>query len=111
MFCQRWSYFNDETVWGLNIENIEFTISVPFERFIELKDCVENRKRWNVADDTWSFFEMKWNPKKWDDKYRFIFLRKKIKKITKGAIQLDLFSPVSHGLDTFLIDVWGNQKV
>ena len=90
------AFFNDETVWGLNTENVEFTISVPFERFTELKGYVENRKRWNTADDTWSFFEMKWKPKKWDDKYRFIFLRKKSKKITKGAIQLDLFKPVSH---------------
>jgi hypothetical protein len=30
---------------------VEFTISVPFERFTELKGLIEGRKRWRSLDN------------------------------------------------------------
>ncbi len=72
---------------------MQFTGSVPFERFAELKEMIELRKRWRIIDRQWSYFEARWKPKAWDTKYRFIFTRRKVKGQYKGPLQLDLFEP------------------
>ena len=38
-------------------------------------------------------------PKKWDEQYRLIFLRKKKPVRTKGPLQLDLFIPTDYEYD------------
>lgn len=40
------AFFSDEIVSMLDEKNIEFTISVPFERFSELKRMMQGRIRW-----------------------------------------------------------------
>src|SRR3990172_3572719 len=40
------AFFSDEIVLALDEARIEFTVSVPFERFVELKGKIEGRKRW-----------------------------------------------------------------
>ena len=40
------AFFSDEIVSALQADSVEFTISVPFERFVELKGMIENRQRW-----------------------------------------------------------------
>ena len=59
------AFFSDEIVMMLNGLNVEFTVSVPFERFPELKRMIEQRKRWKGIDETWSYFETNWKPKCW----------------------------------------------
>ena len=93
------AFFNDDTVELFDKEKIDFTISVPFERFAELKSIIENRNRWNRLDTMWSYFTCRWSPKCWKNKYQFIFVRQKVKKQEKGIIQFDLFRPVSHRYD------------
>ncbi len=90
------AFFNEEMLSDLDHEGAQFTASVPFERFTELKRLVEERSRWCVIDGEWSYFECDWKPKKWDDKFRFIFVRRKNKKQISGPLQLDLFEPRSH---------------
>ena len=80
----------------LNGKAIEFSISVPFERFTELKALLEAKKRWQMLTPVWSYFLSKWSPKCWKHKYQFIFMRQKVKKQEKGVIQLDLFRPVDY---------------
>jgi len=89
------AFFNEDQLDEWNDCGVEFTASVPFERFSELKQKIESRKRWNKIDDTWSFFEENWSPSSWDAKYRFVFVRQKVKKQLKGPIQLELFVPVN----------------
>ncbi|MFN3395593.1 MAG: transposase [Thermodesulfovibrionales bacterium] len=48
-------------------------------------------------NETWSYFESRWSPKKWEKKYRFIFIRQKCKIINKEPIQLDIFIPYEYG--------------
>ena len=72
---------------------------MPFERFPQLKEMIEQRKRWHRIDKKWSFFETQWKPKSWDDAFRFIFTRKKTKKQHKGPLQLDLFEPRDFNYD------------
>jgi hypothetical protein len=90
------AFFSDEIVSHMENNGIEFTASVPFERFVELKGMIESRERWCRIDDTWSYFEKNWKPDCWSKTYRFVFVRQRHKKIKKGPIQLDLFEPMDH---------------
>lgn len=89
------AFFSDEMVDALNTEGVEFTISVPFERFPELKQQVEARRRWRRGGDAMSFFELQWKPKSWARQHRFLIIRQKVIKQRKGELQLDLFEPRS----------------
>jgi len=91
------AFFSDEMVGLLDGMGIEFTLSVPFERFVELKRLIEQQQRWQRQDDTWSSFESPWKPKKWKVRYRFLFIRQRCKEINKEPIQLDLFIPQTYG--------------
>jgi Transposase DDE domain group 1 len=91
------AFFSDEMVGLLDGMGIEFTLSVPFERFVELKGLIEQRQRWRRQDGTWSYFECPWKPKKWKTRYRFLFIRQRCKEIRKEPIQLDLFIPQTYG--------------
>jgi len=95
------AFFSDEMVERLRGSSVEFTISVPFERFTELKGMVYGRKIWwpATADGTLRYFEKRWKPKSWKRSYRFIFIRKATPGQQKGPIQLDLFEPTEPGFD------------
>jgi hypothetical protein len=93
------AFFADEQAEMLDSEAVEFTISVPFERFSELKSMVEARKRWRWLDSTWSYYETPWSPKCWNRKFRFLFIRQKVKKQNKELVQLDLFIPHETGYE------------
>jgi hypothetical protein len=93
------AFFADEQAEMLDSEAVEFSISVPFERFSELKGMVEARKRWRPLDATWSYYETRWSPKCWNRKFRFIFIRQKVKKQNKELVQLDLFIPHETGYE------------
>jgi hypothetical protein len=87
------AFFNKEIFDVFDTNKVQFTGSVPFERFTELKEMIEVRQRWRIIDRQWSYFEARWKPKSWDTKYRFIFSRRKVKSQYKGPLQLDLFEP------------------
>ena len=93
------AFFSDEIVSLLDTEGVEFTISVPFERFSALKALIEKRKRWCRLDKQCSFFETKWKPSSWHERYRFVFVRNQNRQQYKGAVQLDLFIPYAYGYD------------
>lgn len=93
------AFFSDEVVQTLTAARVEFSISVPFERFVELKGMVEGRRRWSVLDKETSYFERLWKPKSWQQAYRFMFIRTRVKKQRKGPIQLDLFVPQESGYE------------
>jgi hypothetical protein len=93
------AFFSDELVTMLHGHRVEFTLSVPFERFVELKGMCEGRRRWRSLDADRSFFERQWKPKCWERAYRFVFVRKLAKKQQKGPVQLDLFVPYEYGYE------------
>lgn len=90
------AFFSESIVDALNNKGVEFSISVPFARYTELKSMIEGRKRWKSLDDFISIFETNWKPKSWGKRYRFIFVRELTKKQQKGPVQLDMFSPFSY---------------
>ena len=96
------AFFNDEIVWLLGDLGVEYSISVPFERFTELKTMIEDRKIWWRTPGRGgevSHFERCWKPKSWEHRARFVFIRSRVKKQRKGPLQLDLFEPVEEGFD------------
>ena len=93
------AFFNKNILSMFSREHVKFSASVPFERFPQLKELIENRKRWCKIDNQWSYFETSWKPKSWDTCYRFVFTRKKTKKQCKGMLQLHLFEPRDFNFD------------
>jgi len=93
------AFFSDEIVTALNEQGVEFTISVPFERFVELKKMIESRQRWLGIDEDLSYFETNWKPKSWPRRCRFLMIRTRAKVQKKGPVQLDLFEPYEHGYE------------
>jgi hypothetical protein len=93
------AFFSDEIVMALEEARIEFSVSVPFERFMELKRKIEGRKRWRRFSGEVSYFEEHWKPKVWKRRFRFLFIRTRTKRQQKGPIQLDLFLPYEYGYD------------
>src|SRR3990172_9990444 len=93
------AFFSDEIVSYLQQAGLEFTVSVPFERFAELKGLIEARQRWPRVNSEVSHFEADWKPKVWDRRLRFLFIRTRACRQHKGPIQLDLFIPHGYGYD------------
>ncbi len=93
------AFFQDDILSLLELYRAAFTCSVPFERFSELKQLVEQRQRWKRLDDRWSYFETAWKPTCWDTRYRFLFLRQKKAVRHKGPLQLDLHKPKDFEYD------------
>ena len=93
------AFFNEIILDFYTTNHVQFSASVPFDRFAELKNMIETRKRWRPINKEWSYFESDWKPKSWDMKYRFIFTRRKNKKQIKGPLQLNLFEPRDFNYD------------
>ena len=84
---------SDIACFWLDALGVDFSVSVPFERFPELKGMIEARKRWEILNEDWACFEVKWKPKSWDDHFRCIIYRQRMLLQRMGPIQLDLFIP------------------
>jgi hypothetical protein len=93
------AFFSVEIVGLLDTEGVAFSISVPFERFAELKGLVKAQKCWRHLGERCEFFETHWKPKRWDEKYRFVFILTCSRRQYKGPLQLDLFIPYEYGYD------------
>ena len=93
------AFFNETLVERLHSLGVQFTISVPFERFTDLKEQVEGRRRWRPMAEGLGYFETRWKPKSWKTRCRFIFIRKQVKRQDKSPVQLDLFKPIEYGYE------------
>jgi hypothetical protein len=91
------AFFSDEIVGFLDRQNVEFTISVPFERFPQLKELIEGRRRWRRLDAEWDYFETSWAPGCWARRYRVLLLRHRVRTLAREPIQLELFAPHVQG--------------
>ena len=94
------AFFSDAMVQCLEKLGVEYTISVPFERFVVLKERIEKRILWwqvPGAGGGSHYFENRWKPQSWAKKSRFIFIRNSVDVQNKEPLQLDLFEPVQQG--------------
>lgn len=96
------AFFSEEMLAMLEQLGVEYALSVPFERFAQLKDFVENRRRWKSLGGAGQYraaFSRQWKPACWSCKRRFLFVRTANPRQTKGALQLDLFEPRAFEYD------------
>ena len=93
------AFFNQAIAKRLHALGVEWTLSVPFDRFAELKGRVEGRKWWRRMAPGVDYFETRWKPRSWSRRDRFIFIRKQVRCQNKSPIQLDLFQPAVHGCE------------
>lgn len=77
------AFFQEPLVDTLNARGVEFTVSVPFCRYAELRAKVEQRVRWSHTKD-FSYFELDWSPKSWAGDYRAVVVRTEQFKQKKG---------------------------
>lgn len=91
------AFFGDEIVRALEALGVLYTISVPFERFPELKVKIEKRSIWRDAGRQTRFFECRWKPACWGRERRFLFIRTREPIQRKGPVQLTLFAPYEYG--------------
>lgn len=93
------AFFNETIVQRLDGMGVEFTVSVPFDRFAELKEWVQERGWWWPVEPGTGYFELSWKPKSWNSRHRFICIRKQVRRQNKLPVQLDLFEPSEVGYD------------
>jgi DDE family transposase len=93
------AFFSDALVRRLEQMGVEFTISVPFERFIELKSAIETRRLWLPLGSGRWYFELPWKPKSWQRRHRFLVVRSQTAVRDSGPVQLDLFVPQVVGYE------------
>jgi hypothetical protein len=91
------AFFSDEIIDTLDGLGIELTVTVPFERFVQLKQMIERRRSWKRINAEVCYFERCWKPKSWKRQFRFVFVRSQVRKQQKGPVQLDLFIPYEYG--------------
>lgn len=87
------AFFDEKLLRQLDEKGVEFTASVPFERFPGLKTIVEQTHVWSAIDQTWAYREISWAPKCWTTGFRILLIRRKSPVQRKGPLQLDLFEP------------------
>lgn len=89
------AFFDEERLMQLHAVGIEFSASVPFERFPALKTIILSKKEadWTRIDATWSACELDWKPNCWKATFRMLLIRRKTLVQRKGPLQLDLFEP------------------
>ena len=91
------AFFSQDIVDSLDDQDIQFTMSVPHERFAELKLAIAAQRQWyRTLEPGVDSVELLWKPHSWAKLYRVIAVRKRVKVQRKGPLQLDLFE-----LDTF----------
>ena len=89
------AFFSQEIIECLNDLGVEYSISVPFERYATTIKCfIEERKRWRRLRAGAKYFEKKISLDSWSiAPQRFLFVRDRHKEQRKGVMQLDLFKP------------------
>ena len=93
------AFFSDALVRRLEQLGVEFTLSVPFERFVELKSAIEARRLWWPLGSGRGYFELAWKPKSWENRHRFLVVRSQTTVRDPGPVQLDLFVPQAVGYE------------
>ena len=93
------AFFDEPLLEELERRGVEYSVSVPFARFPDLKAVVESRRFWYRAGPDLTCFELPWKPGSWDRRRRVLVLRLRVPERRKGPLQLDLFEPRERGFE------------
>lgn len=103
------AFFSDSIVQALDEAGVEFSISVPFERFPQWKEKIKSQQQWKRCSSKCDSFELEWKPDCWPKCHRFLVIRQEVVQQRKGELQLDLFEPRDWKYDYKVIVT--NKKV
>jgi hypothetical protein len=56
------AFYNQDIISIMDQNHVKFTASVPFERFVQFKEMIEQRKRWFKIDEQRSILKPNGNP-------------------------------------------------
>jgi len=88
------AFFSEAIIELLDELGVEYTISVPHQRYHSINDHIKQRCRWRPMNDNAHYFEKSLSLKSWSiPPHRFIFVRQCCKVQDKEPLQLDLFVP------------------
>ena len=90
------AFYSDSILESLEWLGVEYSVSVPFERYANFKSIIEKRKRWKSVDKNLDGFRFESKAKCWSQCRQFVAIRKKNRKQNKAPLQLDLFEPVDE---------------
>ncbi|MEX1368996.1 MAG: IS1380 family transposase [Nannocystaceae bacterium] len=90
------AFFHQDLLATLEEHRVQYAVSLPFANYVGLRHLIDSRERWVRIDETWSYFETPWRPKRWRRKRRVILIRQRRAVQRKGPLQLDLFEVVDH---------------
>lgn len=93
------AFFSDAMVQRADELDVEFTITVPFARFVALKELLQKQEKWLRMNKSQGYFELNWKPKSWSEGFRFLAIRTQTKTRSSKPIQLDLFEPYEEGYE------------
>jgi hypothetical protein len=91
------AFFSDTILSELEAAGVEYTVSVPFDRLVALKQYIETRRRWRRLDAGRGYFERRWKAKSWQMRRRLLFIRTETRRQHKAPVQLDLLVPYEYG--------------
>lgn len=88
------AFFSQTIIELLDELGVQYTISVPHQRYNSINDHIKQRRRWRPMNNEADYFEKSLSLKSWSiPKHRFIFVRQCCKVQSKEPIQLDMFEP------------------
>ncbi len=87
------AFFDRALVTELDALGVQFSGSVPFQRFPALKAQIHAVDEWQRINNIWEYASTDWKPKSWPACFRFILFRRRSAVQRKGPLQLDLFEP------------------
>jgi hypothetical protein len=87
------AFFRDDVIGLLERNGAEYTIKVPFYRWLGLKQLVAARRRWTSVDAKVDYFEKQLRVEPWGRTMRVAIYRKRVRHEAPKNYQLDLFDP------------------
>ncbi|MBM4206415.1 MAG: IS1380 family transposase [Gammaproteobacteria bacterium] len=87
------SFFLKEIFERMDASGAEYTIKVPFWKWLDLQSHIRTRKRWQRVQDGVDCFEVRLPIKPWRRRERVVIYRKHVRHRTARNFQLDLFDP------------------
>lgn len=87
------AFFQEEVIKYLLREKIEFAIKVPMWKWLNLKEFILLRQRWDHANEKLSYFKGIVPIAAWDLDMEMTFYRTKLSDTPKKGHQLDFFTP------------------
>ena len=93
------AFFGEDILDLFERRRVDYSVSVPFERFPALRQLIESQTRWRKAGRDVECFEPDWKPNSWASQRRIVVIRRRVPIRRPGPLQLDLFEPRAHGFE------------